>query len=536
MAARSPLFAALRRAASLADLAARGGLPLDEAAGLVGQRISRRELLKGLAAGSAGLLASACAPALPALGRPAGAGTLVAAGAAGGRVVVVGAGLAGLTAAHALAKAGVAASVYEAADRVGGRVKTRTGLVAPGVVTELGAEFIDSGHARLRALARELGLPLLDAHGDDRLEAERYVIDGVRYGNAELARAVAPLLPRLRRDQEALPARYTYDAPGAWTTLDRLTIADYLDRLGASGWSRRVIELAFATEFGLDVADQSALNLVGMIGTRVDGGRWEVLGESDERWKVRGGNQRIAEALAARLRDRLVLGHRLLAIASTGAGYRLTFGTAGGPTTEVAADAVVLALPFTLLREVDVRVELPAAKRRAIAELGYGRNAKLLMPLATRPWHAARASGAFFADAPLQCGWDHTAGQATPAGGLTLYLGGREAEALARGTAEDQAAARMAALEGVFPGVRAAYRGGAERALWPTNPWSRGSYACYRPGQTAAFRGAEGEPVGRLAFAGEHCSLENQSFMEGAVETGLAAAAHVVKALGAAAR
>ena len=83
----------------------------------------------------------------------------------------------------------------------------------------------------------------------------------------------------------------------------------------------------------------------------------------------------------------------------------------------------------------------------------------------------------------------------------------------------------------MFFGAVSPYTGQAERFDWPGHAWARGSYACYKPGQYAAFRGAEGEPVGHLYFAGEHCAGEHQGFMEGALETGEAAARAIARAL-----
>ena len=98
--------------------------------------------------------------------------------------------------------------------------------------------------------------------------------------------------------------------------------------------------------------------------------------------------------------------------------------------------------------------------------------------------------------------------------------------------AKQQADATSAQLEAVFPGIANA-RGDAPavRFHWPSNPWVRGSYACLRPGDWTGLRGAMGEPVGRLHFAGEHCALDTQGFMEGGVESGETAATEVLAEL-----
>jgi len=90
----------------------------------------------------------------------------------------------------------------------------------------------------------------------------------------------------------------------------------------------------------------------------------------------------------------------------------------------------------------------------------------------------------------------------------------------------------VADLDRIFSGSRAAHDGmKAVRFQWPSFPWTLGSYAGYLPGQWTSIRGAEGEPVGRLFFAGEHCSLASQGFMNGGCETGEAAAREILASL-----
>jgi monoamine oxidase len=198
----------------------------------------------------------------------------------------------------------------------------------------------------------------------------------------------------------------------------------------------------------------------------------------------------------------------------------------GGATRVVDAPRVVLALPFTLLRDVRLDLELPPVKRKAIAELGYGTNAKLMVGFSDRVWRTThRTNGSVTTDLPFQSTWETSRAQTGTAGVLTNFTGGDHGVELGRGSAADQAAELVRALEAVFPGVAAARTGMKEvRFHWPSHPWTRGSYASYLVGQWTSIAGAEGEAVGPLHFAGEHCSLEAQGFMEGGCATGEAAA------------
>jgi len=516
--ARTALVDLLRRGAAIAAHCARSGERLDEAIARAREwRIdeARRRFLRSTASASAALALAACTPAP--LRRRAGDPD----------VVVVGAGIAGLACAWRLRQAGVGVSLYEAQERVGGRMFSLRGHFGDDQVCELGGELIDSGHVRIRALAAELGLELDDLAEDPTAAyGDTWFHGGRRYSEEEILREFAPLAQAIARDAATLPeAEITYDAPGGADALDRETVSGWLDRNGASGWLRALIEVAYTTEMGLECDEQSALNLLTFIDPGTDAFR--IFGESDERYHVRGGNDRIPHALARRMDDAITTGAVLEALRmdATGA-YVLSFRRGAG-AFERRARRVVLALPFTTLREVRLDLDLAPAKRRAIGELRYGTNAKLMIGFEERIWHTRHASaGSTYSDLPLQTTWETSRMQAGAAGILTNFTGGRHGVAIGAGTPKQQADAVAAQLEAIWPGIAAA-RGQAREARfhWPTHAWAKGSYACFAPGQWTTLRGAIGEPAGQLHFAGEHCAFENQGFMEGGVESGEAVAA-----------
>jgi monoamine oxidase len=270
--------------------------------------------------------------------------------------------------------------------------------------------------------------------------------------------------------------------------------------------------------------------MINMISTDVSGGRVALFGDSDERYKIRGGNQRVVDELAQRLAGQIQMNQRLVAVTARDRGYVLTFDQ-DGQHTDVPADFVIFTLPFTMLREVDLHVDLPDWKKKAINELGYGMNAKLMLGMSSRIWRDQGYSGNIFSDEAFQLAWDNSRLQGGTAGGLTCYSGGNGSDALKTGTPAEQAMRMTAALEKPFPGITAQFNGKAERFFWPTHPFTRASYACYRPGQTTSIGGNEMKPVGNLFFAGEHCSSEFQGFMNGGAETGKRAALALMKAL-----
>lgn len=520
---RTPLFKSVARALRLASVAARTGQDAGETVGLVNERLSRRTIIKAAAGGA---LAFATPPLLAACAAPLRNGVAP-------RIVIVGAGIAGLSAAYHLRRADLRADLFDANRRAGGRMFSAHDVMAPGLTTELGGEFIDTSHADMLAYAKEFGFELIDtrATAESHLVPEAYFFEGTHRTMEELIEAFVPMVPRLSADAELIGEAVDHRTDGDAKVFDNMTFAHYLDRVGASGWLRALLEVAYVTEFGLDAGEQSALNFLDMIPTEEPEDTLELLGDSDERYKVLGGNQKIADELAKRLDGQIALEHRLTRIAESGRGYRLSFDTVGGKPVEIAADVVVIAIPFTLLREVEIRVDLPAVKRKAIRELGYGQCVKVMAGFDSRPWRNLGFAGTVFSDEPFQLAWDNSRLQPASAGGVTFYSGGASALRAGTGSADDQAQRFLRSLEKVYPGTWARHNGKTARMDWPNYPWTKSAYACYRPGQWTTISGAEFPAVGNLHFAGEHCSPEFLGFMNGGAETGRRAAENIVAGL-----
>jgi monoamine oxidase len=521
--ARTPLFDSLQRAFRIAAIASRerpGTPPVDELIDLVEESYTRRRFLRDSAAATAGVIAAGCqraeTPAPPAT--PA-----AQTGPQTPRIAIVGAGMAGLNAAYKLKQAGLTATVFEGSNRTGGRMFTGRDLLAEGLTTELGGEFIDTNHVETLNLMTEFGLQRLDTRGTEAasLKAETYFINGRHYTHEQATRAFVPIAKRIFADYDELGEVVNYQTEGGGSKLDKMSISQYLDSIKVTGWMRELIDVAYVTEYGLENSEQSALNFIFLIGTGdlEDPETFALLGESDERYKVRGGNQQIVDELAKRVAPQIRTLHRLEAIRSRGEGFTLTF-QAEGKAVDQDADIVILTLPFTMLREVKVQVELPPLKTTAIRDLGYGANAKVLVGFKSRPWEKLGYSGATYSDEMFQLAWANSFLQPGTAGGLTLYSGGKLAHDVGQGTAEEAAVRLMRGIERAYPGTTGERNGKVSRFHWPTFPWVKGSYSCYKPGQWTSIAGSEGLPVGNLFFAGEHCSYDFQGYMNGAAQTG----------------
>lgn len=452
--------------------------------------------------------------------------------AAAPRIVVVGAGLAGLVTCRVLAGAGVHATLFEASDRIGGRVRTHDGDAAFAPRVELGGEFIDSSHHDMLALVQCAGLTLVDtASAAENTLQTTYHFGGQHYSEAQVLTAYRAVAPRIAADARRLspsPSAARHTAHDR--RLDDLSLAEYLDRLEMEPWLRALLRVAYETEYGLDAGEQSSLNLVSLIGTDSARG-FELYGDSDERFKVREGMEGITRWLAAGLGPRIRLRHRLVRVRERAhGGYRLDFDT-GPSVRRVDADIVVFSLPFTLLRQVDLQGLLPPSKQHCVDTLGYGHNAKLIMGLSSRPWRAQGRDGTLYTDLPMQSGWDASRQSLGDAGAYTWFMGGQPALDMGRGAAAAHAQRFVKGMDRAFADFAAHDTGDVLRVHWPTEPFALGSYTCYRPGQWTRLAGLEGRRVRHLHFAGEHCSCEFQGYMNGAAETGRRAAAAILEGL-----
>jgi monoamine oxidase len=501
--ARTPLFGLLRRSYRRAV-----------GAGATGA-LSRREILR------------LTALALPAL--QIGCGDDEQAAPMGTSVAVVGGGIAGLHCAYRLAEAGIAVTVYEAESRAGGRMHTARGMFPDGMVIELGGELIDSNHATLWALSEELDIALDDRFADEPAGHKRdvYFIDGAEVPEATIVAQFTAVAPAM-----AMAVEQADGDDAAYEMLDDTSLDQWLvDNVPPATYPElhAILQVAYRGEFGLENDEQSALNLLYLIDSETPD-PFRIFGDSDERWHTHLGNDTFTTKLAEALGDRVVLGAKLVSARNEGTRIALSFE--GAP--EVVVDHVVFALPFSVLREVDLAaLELSNEKRGIIADLGYGTNAKVMGAFTAPVWRDLHnASGSLGTDLPVQQTWDTSIGQDGTAGILTNFLGGDQGAASGDGTPEAWLTGVLPDLEAVWPGTQAAYvADSAVRMHWPTAPNFKGSYTCYRVGQWA-YWSLEGVREGNVHFCGEHTSLDFQGWMEGAAETGGLVAAEIIDELG----
>jgi monoamine oxidase len=488
----------------------------DAVAEVVDGRTTRRELVKRTAAAGAALAGTST------MGRFAQA----AYGATQPTIAVVGAGLAGLTAAYRLKQAGLTAQVYEASGRIGGRCWSSHDFDP--LVAEHGGELIDQGHTQVRHLAAELGLNL-----DNLLQAQPngtedfFWVNGGKYPYSQLLTDLNGMYQKLHRDVVAAgyPTLWNSYTQRGWE-LDHMSIIQWLDESIPNGGSKsnlgRVLDVAYNIEYGAESSAQSSLNLLYLLGYSGQG-QFRVFGPSNEKYRVRGGNDQIAQRLGDALPGQISLGTALTSIKQNATGsFTLTFSRGSGPLT-VTVDRVVLALPFSLLRSVNFsNAGFEPLKVTAINESSMGTNSKLHVEFNDRFWYGAGNNGNTFADTGYQNTWEVSRAQGGGKGLLVDYTGGDVGASFGAGTPSSRAKQFMTQLQPQFPGIKISdhWTGRATIDFWAGNQWTKGSYSYWKVGQYTKFSGMEKMRQGNCHFAGEHTSQDNQGYLEGAVESG----------------
>jgi monoamine oxidase len=451
------------------------------------------------------------------------------------RVVVVGAGLAGLRFAHVLwHRRGFPCAIYEGSNRIGGRVWTNRDFFVDGQLAEHGAEFISSEHRSTLRLAKHFGLQLAVVNGGSEPGFDDVSwVRNAYYTQRQLDADLQEAMPAINAAFNAAPFPTLYNSyTKAGYMLDHASALDWIKEHiegGADSNLGQVLLSSLLAEYGGEPSKQSSLNLIYLLGGGGTGGFGSLAG-TDEKYHILGGNDQLATMMADELpRSPIEVGAELIALKRNSDGtYVCTFQRDAG-TFEVTADHVVLAVPFTTLKRVDLtKAGFSALKTVAIENYLLGTNAKLSLQFNSRPWmNPDGYSGVCYTGpSAFQVCWDATVAQKGPSGILVDFLGGRSGGPGAFPGADDHGPAPTGAVqgflsevEGPFPGCLAAYNGRAYLDWWATDRFHYGAYAYYQLGQYTRFAGYERVREGNVHFCGEHTSIAFQGFIEGAVRS-----------------
>ncbi len=466
------------------------------------------------------------------------------------KIVIVGAGIAGLNGALTLRDAGFDATVYESSHHIGGRMHSNATTWRNQQKSEWCGEFIDSGHKTILKLAKRFGLTVVDEIAAQPAGSiDTLYFNGKYYSQDQADSDFVPVNAILQQQVKAAPSTVYDTYTQAGYDLDHLSVYDWIQKYVPGGHGSqlgRYLDSAYTQEYGLDTSVQSSLNLVYLLGFQPPSGPWQIYGTSDERYSILDGNELLPKAIAASLPSGSVVTESALTSIrlANGGGYYLTFNTPAGSKT-VDADEVILTVPFSVLRKLDYSAAgFDQLKQTAIQELGYGTNTKLSLQFSNRYWNSTGSwgtgDGNIYTDLFFQNAWDSSRGVSGATGVLTAFMGGTNGASFTRASSSYASAATdayvrkyatdfLSQLENVWPGVSRYWNGLATLSAPWTDPNLLGSYACWKVGQYTKFAGYEGVPQGNCHFPGEHCSINFQGFMEGGAQEGARAAREIVK-------
>lgn len=449
-------------------------------------------------------------------------------------VAILGGGIAGLSAAYALTKAGHSCVIFEATSRVGGRMFSKTEFNAEKMVCELGGEFVDSNHAELIALCKEFGIAL-DAlsPGDQNLESNLYYFNGKYWTDRELLPRFQPFAKKLSADQKRV------EDHAFSKKMDQISLEAYLQQFkNVEKWVIDLIRVAYVGEYGLEAHEQSSLNLIGMLSADTTMG-FKIFGDSDQEYRIRGGNQALITALENYLAQHQVSIFKnspVQKLKESASGIEVT---ANNKTQTFSQ--VICSIPFSVLRNIEGVFELNFSelKKKCIREMGYATCSKMMMGYRSRLWRQGlqkekqkipASNGMVYTDLVVQNLWETSRGQSGNSGILTSYTGGNTGEQV---TVKDLDRF-LQANDTIFPGTATDFDQNSAVMNWSKASFYRGAYACPKPGQITELGDIASKPElkNRFLFAGEHAADQFQGYMNGGCRSGLKAAELVLNQVG----
>lgn len=446
-------------------------------------------------------------------------------------IVIIGGGIAGLTAAYALKREGLPFRLFEAADRIGGRVRTIKPWGAE-QFAELGAEYIDGRHTKVLRLCRELNLPVDQVEDPPGLERQLVFSQGRWMPQQALMRELGPVLEQLVRRRLQLVGDESQPFDLASSKLarefDQQSAAQLFNEFGSglSLRSRAYLDQICLSQFGVESERQSSLSFLLSLDPETRGA---------QTLRVRGGTGLLTRTLLDRvsgvLPDFLVrLRHRWVGVREEQGWFELRFRGEQGLQT-IRARRLIVALPPGQLRRVDGWRALGWSDeaRAAIEGWKLAPQTRTVLGFQERIWRERRSegpasTGALLGGPVIHGGWDSSRGQEGTAGIFSVLTSGRVGEALGADAPE----AILRELGTVWRRAPGAHDKRRLVMNWARHPGVEGAQSFFAPGEYSRWSGLfmrEAYHDGRLLVAGEHASRWSGT-LEGAVESGLRAAVY----------
>jgi monoamine oxidase len=426
------------------------------------------------------------------------------------RLLVVGAGFAGLASAYEAQSVGYSVTVLEGQNKLGGRVWSLSDVV-PGKVVEGGGELIGLNHPTWLAYKDRFKLNLLKVTDSDD---SPIVLRGHVLSHEEekqLAKEMPVVLDQLNTLAKPVLPDTPWLSPAA-KALDEQPLAKWIRDLKASPICKRAVRQQMEADNGVRAGKQSLLANLAMIA----GGGFEKYWTDSERFRCDGGNQTLALKLGEILGDSLHLNCPVKSISVYETGVRVT--THSSKTFE--ADDVILAVPPSVWSKIRFTPGLPKALRSPGPQMG--KNVKFLVNSKNQFW--GKTAPNYVSDGAANLTWEGTEGQTGPGEGFIVFSGAASAERCIRFKPLRRAESYVDALRDVYPKLERSFTD-SKFMDWPNDPWVLASYAFPAPNEVMRCGPIfEKGLYGRLHFAGEHTSYAFMGYMEGALHSGVMAA------------
>ncbi len=440
-------------------------------------------------------------------------------------VVVVGAGLAGLTAATTIAKAGHSVIVLEARDRVGGR--TYDVAVAPGVVVELGGEWTGPGQSEVQALARRLGVRTFPTYGNGqslyyRSGRLKTYAGALPPTSSQSSTELLEMISKLNRMAKDVPAFAPWNAPVA-APYDAQTVGGWIAAQGFTEETTFLAGLAVRGVYGEEASQISLMDFLGEI-TGVGGDLLTAIG-SAQSIRFVGGPQQLAKAIAGQLNGRVRLSCPVSAIQQ---GDTATVHSAGGA---YRGRRVIVTVPKSVTAAILFEPALPAAFAQYFQRQPSGATVKIQAVYDTPFWRHQGLNGSVISDTgPVEVVYDNSPVDG-PAGVLVGFAEGNEGRSLFALSQAQRQRVVLTSLARYF-GRQAEKPTHYIDMVWADDPFAGGAYGSFNPpGVITSLGAAVNGPAGNIYFAGADYSSEWPGYMEGAIRSGDATANLVLKTL-----
>jgi monoamine oxidase len=445
------------------------------------------------------------------------------------KVVVLGAGMAGLVAALELKHAGHEVTLLEAQQRIGGRIQTLREPFLEGLYAEAGAMRIPKSHVLTLAYIDRFRLPLAPFTASN--PQAYYYLRGQRHRIVEAEGDPDLLCTTLAEHErgknfthwwesalQPISQRLQEQGEGAWIEIvaeyDQYSTREFLEKCQ---WSEGAIEV-----FGLLMNQEALMNSSFLELLREELGCYYT-----DMVEIVGGMDRLPYAFLPELRSNLRFGAKVTALDQSQDAVTIHYRTAAGES-QVTADYAICTLPFPVLRHIEILKPFSSAKQRAIRQLYYDASAKILFQCRRRFWEDDEGigGGGTITDLPIRNLYYPDHGRETGRGVLLAsYTWSEDAQRWGSLDEEDRIREALDDVADIHPQILEEFEVGASK-IWHDDEFAGGAFALFAPGQQTLLYEAIKAPEGRIHFAGEHTSLTH-AWIQGAIESGLRAASEI---------